>query len=137
MTDTRNLGNQGNQEKAASNRGGGGHHHKQDKNAQWLKEQLTGLSDAEMLAVTQGLEALVQLLSIHDTHFGKTLGQVLMKISLVMNRYFAEMGDNDEGEFLENYTCVMELLQELATRTSELDVSTLKATGRKLGIEVF
>ncbi|HAS40407.1 MAG TPA: hypothetical protein DCS93_08010 [Microscillaceae bacterium] len=107
------------------------------ENAQWLKEQLAELNDAEVLAATQGVETLVQLLSIHDTHFGKTLGQVLMKISLVMNRYFAEMGDNDEGEFLDSYTCIMELLQELAMRTSELDVQTLKTAGRKLGIEVF
>jgi len=126
MTNTKN------QEREVSN-------HKQNENesSEWIKEQLTRLDDAEVLAIIQGVETLVQLLSIHDAYFGKTLTQVLMKISLVMNRYFAEMGDNDEGEFLENYTCVMELLQELATRTSELDVSTLKATGRKLGIEVF
>jgi len=118
-------------------REGSNHKQNENENSEWLKEQLTRLNDAEVLAIIQGVEALVQLLSIHDSYFGKTLGQVLMKISLTMNRHFAEMGDNDEGEFLENYTCVMELLQELAARTSELDVSRLKATGRKLGIEVF
>ncbi|HAS39668.1 MAG TPA: hypothetical protein DCS93_04275 [Microscillaceae bacterium] len=107
------------------------------ENTQWLKEQLAELDNAEVLTITQGLETLVQLLSIHDTHFGKTLSQVLMKISLVMTSHFAEMGDNDEGVFLGNYTCMMELLQELATQTSELDVQTLNAAGRKLGIEVY
>ena len=116
---------------------GSNHKQNENENSEWLKEQLTRLDDNEVLAVIQGVETLVQLLSIHDAYFGKTLTQVLMKISLVMNRYFAEMGDNDEGEFLENYTCVMELLQELATRTGELDVSTLKAAGRKFGIEGY
>jgi len=126
MTNTKNQGREGSNRKQNEN-----------ENAQRLKEQFAELSDTEVLAATQGLEALVQLLSIHDAYFGKTLGQILMKISLIMNRYFAEVGDNDEGEFLGNYTCVMELLQELAMRTNELDVQTLKAVGRKLGIEVF
>lgn len=106
-------------------------------NPGWLKAQLTELSDQEVISVVQATEAMVQLLSIHDVYFGKTLGQVLMKISLLMNCYFAKLGDNDEGAFLESYTCVMELLQELALKTSELDASTLKASGRKLGIEIF
>lgn len=106
-------------------------------NPGWLKAQLAELSDQEVISVVQATEAMVQLLSIHDAYFGKTLSQVLMKTSLMMNSYFAEQEDNDEGVFLEKYTCVMELLQELALKTSELDASTLKASGRKLGIDIF